>query len=164
MWSFNRKMLWNLQKLWPTVCSFHSYPGTVFQFQFHNHHYVSSHCDTLIFHRSTHLAVMVSHSEQSNRAVGVAAVADGGHVSIPHDRDGSQRLARGVWMRNGVALPGGRRKLWAQRQVLLDLLILGLVEVELRVLQVAVYLQQNQNHPQNEFLRSESALIFFSHH
>ncbi len=94
---------------------------------------------------------MVSHSEQGNRAVGVTAVADGGHVSIPHDRNGSQRLARGVWMRNGVALPGRRGKLGAQRQVLLDLLILGLVEVELRVLQVAMYLQQNQIIPKISF-------------
>lgn len=86
---------------------------------------------------------MIGHSEQGNGAVGVTAVADRGHVSVPHDRHGGQ-LARGVWMRNGVALPGRRGQLGAQCQVLLDLLILGLVEVELGVLQVAVYLQQTQ--------------------
>ncbi len=85
---------------------------------------------------------MIGHSEQGNGAVGVAAVADRGHVSIPHNRHGGQGLARCVWMLNGVALPGRRGQLGAQRQVLLDLLILGLVEVELGVLQVAVYLQQ----------------------
>lgn len=103
------------------------------------HHH--SHSDAFF---STHLAVVTGHSEQGNGAVGVAAVADRGHVSIPHDRHGGQRLARGVWMLNGVALPGRRGQLGAQRQVLLDLLILGLVEVELGVLQVAVYLQQKQ--------------------
>lgn len=85
---------------------------------------------------------MIGHSEEGNGAVGVAAVADGGHVSIPHDWHGGQRLALGVWMRNSVALPGRRGQLGAQRQVLLDLLILGLVEVKLGVLQVALYLQR----------------------
>lgn len=93
----------------------------------------------------THLAVVIGHGEQGNRAVGVAAVADGGHVSIPHDRHGGQRLAGGMRMRHGVALPGRRGQLGAQRQVLLDLLILALVEVELGVLQVALYLQQISN-------------------
>lgn len=87
---------------------------------------------------------MIGHSEKGNRAVGIAAVADRGHVSVPHDWHGGQRLARGVRMRNGVALPGRRGQLGAQCQVLLDLLILGLVEVELGVLQVAMYLQQKQ--------------------
>ena len=66
-------------------------------------------------------------------------------MSVPHDRHGGQRLAGGVWMWNGVALPGRRGQLGAQRQVLLDLLVLGLVEVELGVLQVAVYLQPKQS-------------------
>lgn len=85
---------------------------------------------------------MIAHSEKCNRAVGVAAVADRGHVSISHDRHGGQRLARVVRMWNGVALPGRRGQLGAQCQVLLDLLILGLVEVKLGVLQVTMYLKQ----------------------
>lgn len=109
-----------------------------YQFQFHIFSHIKIHI------QSTHLAVVIGHSEQGNGAVGVAAVADRGHVSVPHDGHGGQRLARGVWMLNGVALPGRRGQLGAQRQVLLDLLILRLVEVELGVLQVAVYLQQKQ--------------------
>lgn len=85
---------------------------------------------------------MIVHSEKCNRAVGVAAVADRGHVSISHDRHGRQLLARVVRMWNGVALPGRRGQLGAQCQVLLDLLILGLVEVKLGVLQVTMYLKQ----------------------
>lgn len=79
---------------------------------------------------------MVGHGEQGDGAVGVAAVADGRHVSVPHDGDGGERLARGVWVCNAVALPGRRR----QRQVLLHLLVLALLQVELGVFQVAVYL------------------------
>lgn len=74
---------------------------------------------------------MIGHGEQGDGAVGVAAVADGGHVSVPHDGHRGQRLAGSVRMRHGVALPGRRGQLGAQRQVLLDLLILALVEVEL---------------------------------
>lgn len=85
---------------------------------------------------------MIAHSEKCNRAVGVAAVTDRGHVSISHDRHGGQRLARVVRMWNGVALTGRRGQLGAQCQVLLDLLILGLVEVKLGVLQVTMYLKQ----------------------
>lgn len=125
------------------LSQFHSFPVTAIthfdfsQFQFHifNNIKVSFPCE------STHLAVVIGHSEQGNGAVGVAAVADGGHVSVPHDRRGGQLLAGGVRVRNGVALPGRRGQLGAQSQVLLDLLILGLVEVELGVLQVALYLQ-----------------------
>ncbi|KAG7240716.1 hypothetical protein INR49_026605 [Caranx melampygus] len=86
-------------------------------------------------HMATHLAVVIGHGEQGDRAVGVAAVADGGHVSVPHDGHRGQWLAGSVRMRHGVALPGRRGQLGAQRQVLLDLLILALVEVELGVLQ-----------------------------
>lgn len=88
---------------------------------------------------------MVGHGEQSNGAVGVAAVADRGHVSVPHDWHGGQPLARGV--RDGVALPGRRGQLGAEREVLLDLLVLGLVEVEFGVLQVALYLWQEADAP-----------------
>lgn len=89
-------------------------------------------------HPLTHLTVVTGHGEQGNGACGVAAVADRGHVSVPHDRHGGQLLlARGVWVRHGVALPGRR----GERQVLLDLLVLALVEVELGVLQVALYLR-----------------------
>lgn len=87
---------------------------------------------------------MVGHREEGDRAAGVAAVADGRHVSIPHDRHGGQRLAGGVRMHNGVALPSRRGQLGAQRQVLLYLLVLALVEVELGVFQVVMYLQQQQ--------------------
>lgn len=87
---------------------------------------------------------MIGHIEEGNGAVWVAAVAHGGHVSVPHDGHGGQRLALGVGVRDSVALPGRRGQLGAQRQVLLDLLILGLVEVVLGVLQVALYLQQKQ--------------------
>lgn len=90
---------------------------------------------------------MVAHGEQGNGAVGVAAVADGGHVSIPHDWHGGQRLAGGVRVRDGVALPGRRGQLRAKREVLLDLLVLALVEVELGVLQVALYLWQKTDTP-----------------
>lgn len=93
--------------------------------------------------RSTHLAVLVAHGEQSNGAVGVAAaVANGGHVPVPHDWHGGQRLARGVRVRDGVALPARRGQLWAECEVLLHLLVLGLVEMELRVLQVTLDLRQ----------------------
>lgn len=116
-----------------------------FQFQFHIFSPVILETRTLsFFHVSAHLAVMIGHSEKGYGAVGVAAVTDRGHVSVPHDRHSGQWLARGVRMWNGVALPGRRGQLGAQCQVLLDLLILGLVKVELGVLQVAVYLQQNQ--------------------
>lgn len=54
---------------------------------------------------------MVGHGQQSNGAVGVAAVADGGHVPVPHDRHGGQRLARGVRVRDGMALPARRGQL-----------------------------------------------------
>lgn len=84
---------------------------------------------------------MVAHAEEGDGAVGVAAVADRGHVSVPHDGHAGQRLARGVGVRDGVALAGRGGQLGAQRQVLLDLLVLRLVEVVLGVLQVAVYLQ-----------------------
>lgn len=90
---------------------------------------------------------MVAHGEQGNGAVGVAAVADRGHVPVPHDWHGGQRLARGVRVRDGVALPGRRGQLGAEREVLLDLLVLGLVEVELGVLQVALYLWQEADAP-----------------
>lgn len=93
--------------------------------------------------QSTHLAVLVAHGEQSNGAVGVAAaVANGGHVPVPHDWHGGKRLARGVRVRDGVALPARRGQLWAECEVLLHLLVLGLVEMELRVLQVTLDLQQ----------------------
>lgn len=84
---------------------------------------------------------MVAHAEKGDGAVGVAAVADRGHVSVPHDGHAGQRLARGVGVRDGVALAGRGGQLGAQRQVLLDLLVLRLVEVVLGVLQVAVYLR-----------------------
>lgn len=96
---------------------------------------------------STHLAVMVGHGQQSNGAVGVAAVADGGHVPVPHDWHGGQCLARGVRVRDGVALSARRGQLWAEREVLLNLLVLGLVEVELGVLQVALYLWRKKEAP-----------------
>lgn len=54
----------------------------------------------------THLAVVAGHGEQSNGAVGAAAVADGRHVSVPHDWHGGQPLAGGVRVRDSVALPG----------------------------------------------------------
>lgn len=84
---------------------------------------------------------MVAHAQEGHRAVGVAAVADRGHVSVPHDGHNGQRLSWWMGVRDGVALAGRAGKLGAQRQVLLDLLVLRLVEVELGVLQVAVYLQ-----------------------
>lgn len=87
---------------------------------------------------------MTGQSEQGDGTVGVAAVADSGHMSVPHDGHRGQRLAGRVRMRDGVALPGGRGQLGAQRQILLDLLILGLVEVKFGVLQMAVNLQQHQ--------------------
>lgn len=90
---------------------------------------------------------MVGHGQQSNGAVGVAAVADGGHVPVPHDRHGGQRLARGVRVRDGMALPARRGQLWAEREVLLNLLVLSLVEVELGVLQVTLYLKQKTEAP-----------------
>lgn len=96
------------------------------------------------FFISTHLAVVVCHREEGDRAAGVAAITDRCHVSIPHDRHGGQRLARGVGMHNGVALPSRRGQLGAQCQVLLYLLVLALVEVELGVFQVAMYLRQQQ--------------------
>lgn len=98
-------------------------------------------------HIFTHLAVMVAHGQQSNGAVGVTAVADGGYVPVPHDGHGGQRLARGVRVRDGVALPAWRGQLWAEREVLLNLLVLGLVEVELGALQVALYLWQQREAP-----------------
>lgn len=103
--------------------------------------------------KPTHLAVVIGQREQGHRAVGVAAVADRRHVSVPHDRRGGQRLAGGVRMRHGVAQPGRGGQLGAQRQVLLDLLTLGLVEVELGVLQVVLYLQRHKSQS-----RSVSAL------
>lgn len=90
---------------------------------------------------------MVGHGQQSNGAVGVAAVADGGHMPVPHDRHGGQRLARGVRVRDGMALPARRGQLWAEREVLLNLLVLSLVEVELGVLQVTLYLKQKTEAP-----------------
>lgn len=93
---------------------------------------------------STHLTVVIGQGEQGDRAVRVAAVADGGHMSIPHDWDGSQRLSWGVGVCHCVALPSGGGQLRAQCQVLLDLLTLGLVEVKLGVLQVGLYLRQKQ--------------------
>lgn len=87
---------------------------------------------------------MTGHAEQGDGAVGVTAVADGRHVSVPHDRHGAQRLAGGVRVQNGVSLPGRRGQFGAKGQVLLDLLILGLVEVELGVLQVVLYLYQEK--------------------
>lgn len=83
---------------------------------------------------------MIGHRKQGNRAVGVTAVTDGGHVSVPHDRHGGECLARGVRMCHGVARCGRGGQLGAQRQVLLHGLILALVEMELGVLQVALYL------------------------
>lgn len=116
-----------------------------FQFQFHTFSPVILEILTLsVFHVPAYLAVVIGHREKGYGAVGVAAVTDRGHVSVPHDWHGGQRLARGVRMWNGVALPGRRGQLGAQCQVLLDLLILGLVKMELGVLQVAVYLQRNQ--------------------
>lgn len=113
-----------------------------FQFQF----LILSHPPQALV-SSTHLAVVVGHGEQSNGAVGVAAVADRRHVSVPHDWHAGQRLARGVRVRDGVALPGRRGQLGAQREVLLDLLVLALVEVEFGVLQVALYLWQEADAP-----------------
>lgn len=84
---------------------------------------------------------MIGHSEKSNGAVGIAAVADRGHVAVPHDRHSGQRLAGSMRMRNSVALSGRRGKLGSQCKILLDLLVLVLVEVELGVLQVTLYLR-----------------------
>lgn len=112
------------------------------QFQFHIFSNTIFH--GFFSHKSTHLAVVIGHAEQGDGAVGVAAVTDRGHVSVPHDRRGGQRLVRGVRVQNGVALPGRRGQLGAQSQVLLDLLILGLMQVELGVLQVALDLQRKQ--------------------
>lgn len=47
---------------------------------------------------SSHLAVVAAHRQQGDWAVRVAPITDSRHVSIPHDRHGGQRLARGVWM------------------------------------------------------------------
>lgn len=54
----------------------------------------------------THLAVVVAHAQEGHGAVGVAAVADRRHVSVPHDGQAGQRLSRGVGVRDGVALAG----------------------------------------------------------
>lgn len=91
-----------------------------------------------------YLAVVIGQSKQGDGAVGVAAVADSGHVSIPHDWHSGQRLAGGVWMLHSVTLSGRRGQLGAQSQVLFYLLILGLVEVKFGVLQMALNLQQKQ--------------------
>lgn len=92
----------------------------------------------------THLAVVIGQTKQGNRAVGVAAVTDSGHMSIPHDWHSGQWLAGGVWMLHGVNLSSRRGQLGAQRQILFYLLILGLVEVKFGVLQMALDLQQKQ--------------------
>lgn len=81
-----------------SVTHFHSFQ---FQFCFPQPYFTFF----LFIFVSTHLGVMVGHGKQSNGAVGVAAVADGGHVSVPHDWHGGQRLARGVRVRDAVALP-----------------------------------------------------------
>lgn len=111
------------------IPSFPPTTGACSQFQFH------------IF-SIIYLAVLTGHGEQGDRAVGVAAVAHGGHAAVPEDGHGGQWLARGVRVRHAVALAGRRGQLGAQRQVLLDLLTLALVEVELGVLQVALYLRE----------------------
>lgn len=85
---------------------------------------------------------MIGQSKQGNRTVGVTAVADSRHVSIPHDWYSGQWLAGGVWMQHGMALSGRRGQLGAKREVLLYLLVLGLVEVKFGVLQVALNLQE----------------------
>lgn len=90
---------------------------------------------------------MAGHGKQSNGAVGVAAVADGSYVPISHDWHGGQRLARSMRVGDGVALPARRGQLGAEREVLLNLLVLCLVEVELGVLQVALYLWQKTEAP-----------------
>lgn len=77
---------------------------------------------------------MVGHGEQGDRAVGIAAIADGGHVPISHNRHCGQRLAGGMWMRHTVTLSGRGGQLGAQSQVLLHWLTLALVEMELGIL------------------------------
>lgn len=146
----------DIQKLCPQVClsvtsyvvqffgcSFIIFPDKTFWLLSISVPYIHPHRKTHLFSFfiSTHLAVMIGHSEKSNGAVGIAAVADRGHVSIPHDRHRGQRLAGSMRMRNGVALSGRRGKLGSQCKILLDLLVLVLVEVELGVLQVTLYLQ-----------------------
>lgn len=87
---------------------------------------------------------MTGQREQGNRAVWVAAVTDWGHVSVPHDWHGSQRLAGGVWVLHGVTRTRRGGQLGAQRQVLLHRLVLALVEMELGVLQVALHLKKRR--------------------